>query len=372
MGYCSNELNVSASSILSNHSNMQHSIRFSLISLSLLTFSCSPTMQHVKNTQLKTIKSGYPGNAKRGDMFVNYEDVKLPTLATVLKWKTATNPQKQEKKNDTWLPTVVSNRTMFTDTRDKLVWMGHATFLLTLNGKNILIDPVFNDIPFVKRLVGIPCEREDIQHIDYVLLSHGHFDHCDKKSFQTLAAQNPNMQVFAPLNMTKVLKGFNKTIQVQEAGWYQEFNLGNETIKITYMPAFHWYKRGLNDNNEILWGSFIIQWNGKTLFFMGDSGYNTHFSEIASFFPNIDYCLMGVGAYKPSYMMKTSHTSPEDALKAFHDLKGKTFIPMHYGTFDLADEPLGEPLRILKEMHKHGAINGNFVAPAIGETLLLD
>jgi L-ascorbate metabolism protein UlaG (beta-lactamase superfamily) len=329
-------------------------------------------MQHVKNSNLKTIKPGYPGNAKKGDMFVNYEDVVLPTFATVFKWKTSTNPQKEEKKNDTWLPEVVANSTMFTYKRNKLVWMGHATFLLTLNGKNILIDPVFNDIPFVKRLVGIPCERSDIKNIDYVLLSHGHFDHCDKKSFQTLAAQNPTMKVFAPLNMTKVLKGFNKHIEVQEAGWYQEFKLDDELIKVTYMPAFHWYKRGLNDNNEILWGSFVIEFNGKTIFFMGDSGYNTHFKEIAEFFPNIDYCIMGVGAYKPSYMMKTSHVSPEESVKAFHDLKGKTFIPMHYGTFDLADEPLGEPLRMLNAMKLNGALKGNLLVPTIGETILLD
>lgn len=105
---------------------------------------------------------------------------------------------------------------------------------------------------------------------------------------------------------------------------------------------------------------------------MGDSGYNTHFAEIASFFPDIDYCLMGVGAYKPSYMMKTSHTSPEDAVKAFHDIKGKTFIPMHYGTYDLADEPLGESLRKLNEMNGKGEIRGRFLAPVIGETILLD
>lgn len=333
--------------------------------------SCTPQMQHVKNTQIKTIKPDYPGNAKRGDMFINYEDVELPTFKTVLKWRMSTNPQKEEKKNDKWLPAIVPNNTMFKDKRDKMVWMGHATFLLTLNGKNILIDPVFNDIPFVKRLVGIPCEREDIKGVDYVLLSHGHFDHCDKKSFQTLAAQNPTMQVFAPLNMTKVLKGFNKSIKVQEAGWYQEFQLDDALIKVTYMPAFHWYKRGLNDNNEILWGSFIIQYNGKTIFFMGDSGYNTHFAEIASFFPIIDYCIMGVGAYKPSYMMKKSHTSPEDAVNAFHDLHGKTFIPMHYGTYDLADEPLGEPLRKLNEMKNKGELRGTLLTPNIGEVIEL-
>ena len=104
---------------------------------------------------------------------------------------------------------------------------------------------------------------------------------------------------------------------------------------------------------------------------MGDSGYNTHFKEIASFFPDIDICLMGVGAYKPSYMMKTSHTSPEQAVHAFHDLHGKTFVPMHYGTFDLADEPLGEPYRLLKDMEVKKEIHEKVKLLKIGEAWYL-
>jgi L-ascorbate metabolism protein UlaG (beta-lactamase superfamily) len=340
--------------------------------LLLLVISCKPSqMNYLKNDRLKTIRKDYAGNPSNNGIFVNYEDVKLPSLGTVLKWQCSRNPQRDEKKKDLWLPEVVQNATMFTDTADKIVWMGHATFLITLNGKNILTDPVFNDIPFVKRLVGIPCKREEIRNIDYVLLSHGHFDHCDEKSFKTLAVQNPRMKVLAPLNMTSVLHSFNNDISVQEAGWYQQFSIDDETIEIFYMPAFHWYKRGLRDNNSILWGSFVIRCKGKTIFFMGDSGYNTHFSEISAYFPEIDYCIMGVGAYKPDYMMRLSHTSPVEAVKAFHDLKGKTFIPMHYGTYDLADEPVGEPLRELQIMKDNHSLNGTLLTPKIGEAILL-
>lgn len=331
----------------------------------------TPAMQYLFNPTLKTIKSGYEGNPIRGKKFVNYQDVPLPTFGKVMKWRWSKNPQREEKKKDTWLPQVLQNDSLFTDKRNKLVWLGHATFLLTLNGKNILIDPVFNDIPFVKRLVEIPCKREAIKNIDYVLLSHAHFDHCDKKSFITLANQNPNMQVFGPLKITPLLHGFNKNIRVQEAGWYQQFEVDDKQIELYYMPAFHWYKRGLSDDNEILWGSFVIRYQGITLFFMGDSGYNTHFKEIASYFPDIDYCLMGVGAYKPSYMMKTSHTSPTDAVQAFNDMGAKNFIPMHYGTFDLADEPLGEPLREVKRLKQENILKGNLLTPVIGEVILL-
>lgn len=328
-------------------------------------------MQYLSNPDLKTIKSGYKGNPIRDNRFVNYEDVPLPTFGKVLKWRFSKNPQREEKKLDTWLPEVRQQPDIFTDRNPKLVWLGHASFLLTLNGKQLLIDPVWGDIPFVKRLVGLPFHPDNVTGIDYMLLSHGHFDHCDKKTIRSLASLNPTMKVFAPLKMNQVLLPMNRNIAVQEAGWYQAFNLGDEQIRITYMPAFHWYKRGLNDNNEILWGSFIIEWNGTTIFFMGDSGYNTHFSEIASFFPEIDYAIMGVGAYQPAYMMKTSHTSPDDAVKAFNDLKAKVFIPMHYGTYDLADEPIGEPLRRLKQLKAEGKINGELIMPAIGEVLPL-
>jgi len=328
-------------------------------------------MHYLMNPALKTIKADYKGNPMRGNKFVNYEDVPLPTFSKVMKWRFSKNPQRNEKKNDNWLPVVKTNNELFIDKRDKLVWLGHASFLLTLGGKNILIDPVFNDIPFIKRLVGIPFNRDSIKHINYVLLSHAHFDHCDKKSFKTLIRQNPQMKVFGPLKSTALLKSFDKAIDVQEAGWYQQFNIDDDKIEVFYMPAFHWYKRSLNDDNEMLWGSFIIRYNGITIFFMGDSGYNAHFKEIASYFPDIDYCIMGVGAYQPAYMMKTSHTSPEDAVHAFHDLNGKVFIPMHYGTYDLADEPIGEPLRKLKAMEAAGNINGKLQTPSIGEVILL-
>jgi L-ascorbate metabolism protein UlaG (beta-lactamase superfamily) len=351
----------------------KHTFIYSITTALFIIAACSSSeMKYSKNDQLSTIKKDYAGNPKRGNMFVNYEDVELPGFGALIRWKGSKNPQEAEKKKDLWRPEVVKDNSIFTDKRDKIVWLGHATFLITLNGKNILTDPVFNDIPFIKRLVGIPCDRNEIKNIDYVLLSHGHFDHCDKESFRTLAAQNPQMKVFAPLSMTSVLHGFNKQLNVQEAGWYQQFKVDDEQIEIFYMPAFHWYKRGLRDNNTILWGSFVIRCKGKTIFFMGDSGYNTHFTEIASFFPEIDYCIMGVGAYKPNFMMKTSHASPEEAVKAFHDLKGKTFIPMHYGTFDLADEPIGEPLRKLNEMAGKKEINGKLVAPKIGEIVLIE
>ncbi len=325
------------------------------------------SMKYLKNESLRTIKPGYAGNPFNGKQFINYEDVPIPNLGKVLKWRFSKNPDKEAKKNDTWKPQVVENNTMFNKGKDKIVWLGHATFLITINGKNIITDPVFGDIPFINRLVKLPCRPEDISNIDYVLLSHGHFDHCDKKSLQLLHKQNPALKLYCPLKLGKLVQEKSGISQITEAGWYQQFNTGDDSIEFYYMPAFHWYKRSMNDENTMLWGSFVIRYKGKTIFFMGDSGYNQHFKEIGTFFPDIDICIMGVGAYKPSYMMKTSHTSPEDAVHAFHDLGGKRFVPMHYGTFDLADEPLGEPLRVLELLKHHDKINGELKVLSIGD-----
>ena len=109
----------------------------------------------------------------------------------------------------------------------------------------------------------------------------------------------------------------------------------------------------------------------KKIYFAGDSGYDTHFQKIRKLVGDVDICIMPVGAYKPPFMMKEAHMHPAEAVQAFHDLEGKIFIPMHYGTYDLSDEPLGEPLRILHNLEKSGQINGNLKILAIGETYYL-
>jgi L-ascorbate metabolism protein UlaG (beta-lactamase superfamily) len=220
----------------------------------------------------------------------------------------------------------------------------------------------------LKRRTPMPIDPNLLKGIDYVLLSHGHFDHCDKKSLRLLQQLNPNMEVLTGLNMQSLLHSFDKNIRLQEAGWYQQYRM-NDGFTITYMPAKHWYNRTNLDKNKRLWGSFVIQHGGKTIYFMGDSGAGSHFTETATFFPDIDVCIMGVGAYKPENIMQSSHLSPQQALEAFSQLKGKRFIPMHYATFDLADEPMGEPYRILEKQKQAG--DDRILLPALGEVIIL-
>jgi L-ascorbate metabolism protein UlaG (beta-lactamase superfamily) len=120
-----------------------------------------------------------------------------------------------------------------------------------------------------------------------------------------------------------------------------------------------------------LWGAYVFRTKNKTIYYGGDSGYGNHFADAKKLFSTIDIAILGVGAYKPEWFMHPNHISPQDAVKAFHDLGAKTFIPMHYGTFDISDEPVGEPARLLKELEKNKAINGELKLLDLGENSLI-
>ncbi len=229
---------------------------------------------------------------------------------------------------------------------DLLIWLGHSSFLLKVEGKWLLIDPVLTKLFGVLRLNDPPLKAEEVLAIDYLLISHGHVDHLDKRTIQHITVQN----ALIPLRMGKAFKK-KKGTKIQEASWYQEYDL-DEHFTITFLPALHYHRRTLFDSNNMLWGSFLIQWRNKKLFFCGDSGYALHFKEIGRRYGPIDYCLMPIAAYAPAWLEGKTHMTPEESLKAFKDLKGKLFIPMHYGTFDLSDEPLAEPLERLQKARR--------------------
>jgi L-ascorbate metabolism protein UlaG (beta-lactamase superfamily) len=323
-----------------------------------------------RNDALPTVRPGYPGNKLFGSEFANGEELFEPSFANVLKWQLSTNPQKEEKKRDTWAPEVVDCTAACSSTEDMLVWLGHSSFLLRAAGISLLFDPVLFSSLGLRHRHALPCPPAAIRSIDYLLLSHGHRDHLDEKSIKLLAAQYPKMQVLSSLRMAPLLRGMAPGLPVQEAGWWQQYDLGpNSPLEITYLPAAHWHRRGLLDMNQVLWGSFMIRVNDKLIYFAGDTAYADHFEQIEQRFGPIDIALMPIGAYKPAYMMAKSHVTPHEAAKAVNVLRAGHIVPMHYGTFSLADEPASEPLRQLTEVAAGGMLRGELHAPAVGEVL---
>jgi L-ascorbate metabolism protein UlaG (beta-lactamase superfamily) len=202
------------------------------------------------------------------------------------------------------------------------------------------------------------------------LLSHGHRDHCDQASLKKIYQNNQSL-LLTSLGLGKFVKTWLPKVNYQEAGWYQQYQTHHPDLKIFYLPAQHWSNRMLWDINKMLWGSFIIQYKNTTIFFGGDSGYSAYTNEIAALFPSIDFAMIGVGAYTPDFMMQDVHTSPDEAMVIAKEMNVKNFIPMHYGTFDLADEPMGEPLRILSAYKAQNKMPFSIHLPAVGEAVVV-
>jgi len=320
----------------------------------------------LRNSELRTIKTGYGGNPYLNGSFCGqYASEAGDSLLRVLKWKLSSNPKAKKKKNDNFRLKVISHDSLPKGDDDYIIWLGHASFLIRLNGKNILLDPCFTSPPFVRRRSTLPCEVRNFD-VDYLLISHGHYDHLDSDSIKKLG--NQNTIAFVPLMMSPLLYTMNKKIVAQEAGWYQQFNTGDE-IEIYLLPAYHWHKRTLSDLNSILWGSYIIKYKDKTIYFAGDSAYSSHFKEIGELFKEIDYAILPIGGYDPPFMMKDNHLNPEEAVQAYYDLNAKILIPMHFGTFDISDEPIGDPIRWLNRLIKARTFNGDVKILDVGEIL---
>ncbi|GAC1368651.1 MAG: MBL fold metallo-hydrolase [Hymenobacter sp.] len=327
-------------------------------------------ISYLHNAALPTVRAGYPGNKLFGNEFANGEDLFEPSFATVMKWQLSRNPQKEAKKRDTWAPAVVDCTAALAAPDDVLLWLGHASFVLRVAGVTLLFDPVLFDSFGLRRRHPLPCRPEALTGIDYLLLSHGHRDHLDEKSVKQLASQNPQLKVLSSLGMASLLRGMAPSLPVQEAGWWQQYDLGpGAPLEIYYLPAAHWHRRGLADMNRVLWGSFLIRAADKLLYFAGDTAYADHFEAIEQQFGPLDIVLMPIGAYKPAYMMAHSHVNPHEAAKAANVLRAGHVVPMHYGTFSLSDEPASEPLRQLTEVAAGGMLRGELHAPAVGEAL---
>ncbi len=234
------------------------------------------------------------------------------------------------------------------ENNDYLAWIGHATFLIKLGDTTIITDPVFekNMGPLIfgpKRFVKPAIDLEQIPEIDLFLLTHNHYDHLSTRTIQRFPYKKA--KVLAPLKLGKYFtrNGFSN---VSEMDWYDEIIIND--LKITFLPAVHWSKRSLWDTNKTLWGSFLIEYKDKKIFFACDTGYGNIYKKIGEKYGPIDLTLINIGAYNfypmsPKKDRSIYHTNPEEALNIGQDLKSKKILGMHWGTVVLSLEPILEP-----------------------------
>jgi N-acyl-phosphatidylethanolamine-hydrolysing phospholipase D len=229
-------------------------------------------------------------------------------------------------------------------TRDpSLTWIGHSTFLVRMDGVTFLTDPMFSEraSPFSfmgpRRMVppGVPLEA--LPPIDFVLLSHDHYDHTDLPTVRWLARRE--VQFVTPLGLGEWIRRAGG--RVIELDWWQQTALAG--MQIHCAPAQHFSGRSLRDRFHRLWAGWVVAGPTRRFYYVGDSGYSEVFKEVGRRLGPIDLVTVPIGAYLPSAMMHQVHTTPEEALWIAQDVKAGRAVAMHFGTFDLTDEAVDEP-----------------------------
>ena len=258
--------------------------------------------------------------------------------------------------------------------RDRLTWLGHASFLLRQNGLTIVTDPYLSDyaspIPPLgpKRFVPPALRAQQLPPIDLLLLSHNHYDHLDIPSLEHLPLA-PDAKAIVPLGLTSYVneRGFS---QVFEVDWHDRIDLGGLTV--TALPAIHMSKRGLFDRNRTLWTGYGLRSSERHLYFSGDTAFGPVFKEMAKDLDAFDVGLVPIGAYEPRLLMRQVHTTPEEGVKIGQDLGIKRLVGMHWGTIQLTDEPLFEPPGRFREAAKAAGYDDQDIwVMKIGETRAL-
>lgn len=225
-----------------------------------------------------------------------------------------------------------------------LTWLGHASFLGSLGGHRFLIDPVLSSHAgwLYRRYLPPPLTLDQLPELEAVMVTHNHYDHLDAELIQALPC---GVAVVVPGGMGPWMRRRGRK-RVIELEWWQQAEVGG--LRITLVPARHWSRRGIFDTNRVLWGGYVIEGYGHSVYHSGDTAWFDGFGEIGRRFPEIDAVMLPIGGYEPAWFMEHYHLNPEQAGRAFSELGARHLVPMHWGTFQLTDEPLCEPVDRLR------------------------
>ncbi|MFD0862790.1 MBL fold metallo-hydrolase [Sungkyunkwania multivorans] len=255
--------------------------------------------------------------------------------------------------------------------KTRLIWFGHSTFLLQMEGKTILIDPMFGEVPAPHPWLGnerfsekLPIEVEKLPSIDAVILSHDHYDHLDHKTI--LKLKDKVSRFYTPLAVGVHLKAWGvEESRIVELDWWDIVNFGG--LQFICTPAQHFSGRKLNNRQSTLWSSWVIRSVSESIFFSGDSGYGPHFKEIGDVYGPFDLAMLECGQYNESW--PDVHMFPEETAQAGIDLRAKKIMPIHWGAFKLALHAWTDPVeRVTKKANE---LQIPITIPEIGEPIFL-
>ncbi|XP_062587887.1 N-acyl-phosphatidylethanolamine-hydrolyzing phospholipase D-like [Saccostrea cucullata] len=238
----------------------------------------------------------------------------------------------------------------------QIMWIGHASVLVQMDGVNILTDPIFRDrcspVQFMgpKRYRPPPCKIEDLPHIDAVIISHNHYDHLDYGSVQSLNSKFKDKVTWFVAVGTKEWMLNAGCQNVIELSWWDEAELpGRPDFKFVSVPCQHRCERILLDTMKALWCSWIVRGPRKSFYFAGDTGYCIGFKQIGRKYGPVDFAAIPIGAYYPRWFMRPMHVNPEEAVKIFEDVRANNALGIHWGTFKMTREFYLEPRTRLEE-----------------------
>ncbi len=326
-------------------------------------FGGTPTEQDKENY----IKSGH----FKEDVFVNIQkttmDMGWDSIKSLISETMEGGPNKRPDFNIPVLRVTPSDLKEVNATR--LIWFGHSAFLLQIDGKNILLDPMLGDVPSPHPLLGtdrfskeLPIEIADLPEIDAIIISHDHYDHLDYGSIEQLKSKTK--MFFVPLGVGAHFKAWGiESKQIVEMDWWQS-NL-MDGLSISFAPSRHFSGRGIFDRNSTLWGSWVIKGKTDNIYFSGDGGYGPHFKEIGEKYGPFDLALMECGQYNPKWGQ--IHMMPEQTAQAGMDVQAKTIMPIHWGAFTLALHTWTDPVE--RVIRKSNTLNLPIITPKIGEEI---
>jgi L-ascorbate metabolism protein UlaG (beta-lactamase superfamily) len=310
--------------------------------------------------------SGESGAAQSGNgLFRNPEGGQARGFGAFLRWKLTSRAEHSPGFLADVAPSVPPARVDANLLRATFV--NHSSVLLQQAGCNLLTDPIWSEraspVPWAgprrRRAPGIGWE--DLPRLDAVLLSHNHYDHLDLPTLRRLAARG-GAAFIVPLGVQRRLcaKGIRP---VRELGWWESISLAGFTVHA--VPALHFSGRGFFDRNRTLWCGYVIERQGAAVYFAGDTGFGSHFAAIRERFGPPRLALLPIGAYEPRWFMSPVHMAPEQAIRAHQVLGARTSLAIHHGTFQLGDDGVDTPARLLRTARRpasfHVLSNGEFL-----------
>ncbi len=293
-------------------------------------------------------------------------------LLDVVKWKSRANPWGPAKRNRPAAQVEADAPGSF-DALPKggrVSWAGHASALIEIDGVTVLIDPVFGRVfPFIRRLAPAAWSVATLPHVDAVLVSHGHYDHLDAGTLARLVDRFPEALFVTPRGLARALPRACRR-RVIELSWWQATRLRG--VDLCLVPAQHWHRRSVNDMNRALWGGWVVR-GSSSVYHSGDTGFFGGFEAIGRAFPDLDLAILPIGAWAPRWFMAMQHMDPDGTVEAFRLLGARECLAMHWGTFDLTDEPADEgPRELRAAVERAGAAMAPYRVVAHGASLSLN